>query len=195
MSDGIIIGIAGKAGSGKDTFTRRLTEAHGFTRVAFADPLKELARKIDPIVQAPGWAPMRLTAAESFFGAEGAKKLPEVRRFYQELGQGVREIIGAETWVDLAFEKVWGIVSSGGNVVITDVRHPNEVAMIQEFHISTVLRIDRPGAGLGGGLGAHPSEQVLNIERVVLNDGSIEDLHVKADLIAESMLAEAVTYA
>jgi len=41
-----IIALAGKAGAGKDTFADVLVKNHGFTRVALADPLRELCSKV-----------------------------------------------------------------------------------------------------------------------------------------------------
>ena len=38
----IILGMKGQAGSGKDTVANYLVKKHGFTRIAFADPLKEI---------------------------------------------------------------------------------------------------------------------------------------------------------
>ena len=40
--------LSGPAQSGKDTLALVLVEDHGWTRVAFADPLKEMALAIDP---------------------------------------------------------------------------------------------------------------------------------------------------
>lgn len=37
----LLIGLAGYAGSGKDTAADHLVNAHGFTKIAFADPLRE----------------------------------------------------------------------------------------------------------------------------------------------------------
>jgi hypothetical protein len=41
-----ILAIAGKAGAGKDTMADVLVKKHGFTRVALADPLRELCSKV-----------------------------------------------------------------------------------------------------------------------------------------------------
>lgn len=42
MNHAILIGITGCAGAGKDTIANRLCASHGFTRLAFADRLKEI---------------------------------------------------------------------------------------------------------------------------------------------------------
>lgn len=44
----MILGIAGRKGSGKDTVGDYLVARHGFVRVAFADPVKRVARDLWP---------------------------------------------------------------------------------------------------------------------------------------------------
>src|SRR5687768_3384285 len=41
-----IIGITGRAGSGKDTVADYLVERHGFVKIAFADPIKQMLRQL-----------------------------------------------------------------------------------------------------------------------------------------------------
>lgn len=46
------VALMGRAGSGKDSAAARLVSRYQFVRVAFADPLKESALRLDPIVGA-----------------------------------------------------------------------------------------------------------------------------------------------
>ena len=46
----MIIGLTGYAQSGKDTVAKILIEQYGFTRVAFADKIRELLYEMDPPV-------------------------------------------------------------------------------------------------------------------------------------------------
>lgn len=46
-----IIGLAGLKQSGKDTVGRLLTADHGYTRYAFADPIKEMLEILNPVVR------------------------------------------------------------------------------------------------------------------------------------------------
>jgi hypothetical protein len=57
----IILGIEGHKQSGKDTFASRLTERRGYTRIAFADPLRDLLLAINPVV-----IPLRFEGAVRF---------------------------------------------------------------------------------------------------------------------------------
>lgn len=46
----ILLGIEGHKQAGKDTFAERLTARRGYTRIAFADPLRRVALSIDPVI-------------------------------------------------------------------------------------------------------------------------------------------------
>ena len=142
-----IVGVTGRAQHGKDTIGKMLI-AHGYTRYAFADQLKALAAYINPIIPFTGGAdmvtPWSLALAdylELVGGWEPAKENPEVRRFLIALGLGVREYIGWDSWV-MACAKA--IDDDGAHdVVITDVRFPNEADWIHEQG-GIVIRVTRP---------------------------------------------------
>lgn len=136
-----LIAITGRAQHGKDTIGQRLVD-HGFARFAFADQLKDLALYINPIVSGDirDFDEERMAALVSRVGWEEAKKNPEVRRFLQELGTGVRDIIGEDAWVN-ALEKLW-LASGRENVVITDVRFPNEARWVHR-HGGQLWRVTR----------------------------------------------------
>lgn len=53
----LIIGVCGKAGSGKDTIADILVRDHGFVKVAFADPLKRVCQEIFEFTTEQLWGP------------------------------------------------------------------------------------------------------------------------------------------
>jgi hypothetical protein len=101
-----LVGLLGLKRSGKDTFAARLVEAHGFTRIAFADPLKEAALALDPIVvSANSWDPeRRLSDVVEAEGWEAAKEVPEVRRTLQNLGVAIRGL-DEDFWLRVAIRR------------------------------------------------------------------------------------------
>ncbi|MEV4971969.1 hypothetical protein [Streptomyces scopuliridis] len=144
------IGIIGRARTGKDTAGQWLVDNRGYRRVGFADPLKEAALKLDPILQAEesrgdwGDGDLRVSEAVKLFGWEAAKdQLPETRRILQELGAAIR-VIDEDFWLRAAMAKVQEANEDGVPCVITDVRYPNEAASLKraDFHL---VYIDRPG--------------------------------------------------
>lgn len=169
-----LIGLCGFARAGKDTVGHILVERHGFTRVAFADPLKQLAAAVDPVLDVEDGN--RIRRYTDTLTAEGEAYVkdayPEYRRFLQALGLGVRQVLGADTWVDAAMAQISRI---GGPVVVTDVRFPNEVDAIRQCG-GQVWLVDRPG--LQPDL-SHVSEQLPQTvvpDMTVVNDGDLPDL-------------------
>lgn len=53
----MIVGVCGRAGSGKDTIADILVRDHGFVKVAFADPLKRICRDIFDFSYEQLWGP------------------------------------------------------------------------------------------------------------------------------------------
>jgi len=177
----ILIGVSGRKRHGKDTFAARLVEHHGFTRVAFADPMREMALTLDPIIS-EGW---RLSELVEAFGWEEAKANPEVRRTLQRLGtEAGRGVLGESIWVDTAMRHARHL---GGHIVFTDCRFPNEAQAVRAAG-GLVVRVSRPGFVDDGD--THSSESALDnypFDHIVLNDGTIEDLHAIADRIAVAL--------
>lgn len=173
------IALMGRAGAGKDTAAALLAERDGYARVAFADPLREMALAVDPIVWGHRGHVYRLSYLVEQEGWDAAKRdYPEVRRVLQRLGlEGVREVIGCDTWITLAMRKVSDAHRAGRPVVVTDVRFGNELATLQLMGFVAVW-IDRPGVTDG----AHASEAELSrtdADTVVLNDGTPEELYAR----------------
>lgn len=53
----MIIGISGKAGSGKDTLADTLVDDHGFVKVALADPMKRFCMEVFDFTEEQLWGP------------------------------------------------------------------------------------------------------------------------------------------
>lgn len=176
----MIIGLSGYAQSGKDTAAEVLVD-RGFKRVAFADVLRDMAYAIDPIVRVgsendPDYETViafsPLSNLIDIFGWDVAKEdNDDVRRLLQRLGtEAGRDILGENIWVDTALSR------AEGDIVVTDVRFPNEVRGIEERG-GVVVRITRPGVGPKNTHASETSLEDWEFEYTVLNDGSIEDLH------------------
>lgn len=135
------VGLTGFAGSGKSTVADYLVHAYGFTVISIANPLKEMAYAIDPIIDTSNGRSLKEIVDTS--GWDGAKRnYTEVRRFLQRLGnEGVRGTFGEHAWVDIAHQKAW---ENGGRVVFPDVRFQSDVDMVEAHSHSAVLRVERP---------------------------------------------------
>lgn len=143
-----VIGLVGPKRAGKTTAAQALVRERGFVSVGFADALKELALKVNPIIH-PSGIPLephaqRLAWWVERYGWEYAKKRPHVRRFLQELGTGVRDIVGPDSWIDAWFERMVEARRAGATgVVVPDVRFLNEAQQIRDEG-GLLIRITRP---------------------------------------------------
>lgn len=170
----MIVGLSGYAKTGKNEAAKGLKNL-GFKQTAFADVLREAAYALDPWVslhEHHADLHMRLSAVIDKWGWDFAKnEFSDVRRLLQRLGtEAGREIFGKNIWVDTVLN------NSEGNIVITDVRFPNEADAIRERG-GIVIRIFRPGIGPAN---AHASENSLEdyeFDYYLENTGGIEELY------------------
>ena len=174
----MIIGLSGYAQSGKDTVAEYLVKERGFTRVAFADPIREFLLELNPILENG----LHLTSVVDEFGWELAKKKEEVRRLLQATGVAARKHVDQDLWVIAAMRKMDEGVK---DYVITDVRFQNEGVMIKQAG-GQLWRIERIGVGP---VNEHVSEHDLDnweFDDFIHNNSTIEDLEfaVKTRLMA-----------
>jgi len=179
----MLIGLSGYARSGKDTVAEYLVENYGFTRMAFADPMKEALRRLNPLVTFGGMPGVSLAWAVEKSGWEVVKdESPEVRGLLQRLGTEVgRDMFGENFWVEYAIKKTVDIQ----NVVFSDVRFRNEADAIQQGWGQN-WRINRPGSFAAND---HVSETQMDgygqFDTVITNEGSLEDLYAEIDKTME----------
>lgn len=173
------IAFIGKKRTGKDTAAGYLVRHAAYTRVAFADPLKEMALGIDPLIPTAydrGYRlSVRLSKLVRDVGWEYAKDhYPEVRRILQTSGQSVRRH-DEGFWVGVAMDKVAVADSWNLPVVVTDCRYPNEAQALQARGF-LLVRLVRPGLE---STDTHESETALDdfhTDATLVNDGTPDDL-------------------
>lgn len=169
-----VIGLMGYAQVGKDTLASQLVEKHGFTRIAFADVLRDCLYALNPIVFLNIDASVvRLQTIVDAIGWDEAKvRYPEIRALLQRLGTEVgREILGNDIWVNTALAQV----KPGGKYVITDMRFPNEYAAVHKLG-GKMVRVVREGYGP---VNDHWSETALDgyeADVTLVNDRTPADL-------------------
>lgn len=140
-----VIGLSGKAGSGKTTFAKYLHRAYGFVPVALADAFKV------PAVVRHG-APIH-----EVFGSE---KSEATRHALQQEGTELgRHVYGEDIWTRTLEAQLYGMAQAGvQRVVVCDIRFPSELGWIHSLG-GKVYRL----IGRGGTQGqAHSSETALD---------------------------------
>lgn len=201
----IIVGMSGYARSGKDEAAKVLVEEFGFTRISFADKLREFLYALNPQV---AWTDVdaklkfmpnvkngviRLRDVIDEFGWDGYKDTmyaSEIRPLLQRLGtEAGREVLWDSIWIDAAFAGL----DPDGKYVIADARFPNEAQAIVERG-GQMWRISRAGnepAKLPDGT-IHSSETSLDDWRFdigINNNETLERFQQTVRLMAEEEFA------
>ena len=179
----MIIGISGKAGSGKDTAAKMLEVLYANPDISyedfankryknfadiqivhFADSLKETTQVLFRIGE---WETNTQEGKKTTINWIGKT----VRELLQGIGQGLRDAIDPNLWVKILFANT----EDWSNYIIADVRYPNEIYAIKKRN-GVLIRIDRKGAGAGN----HSSETALDDYKEwdvhIENNSSIKDL-------------------
>ena len=179
----MIIGISGKAGSGKDTAAKMLEVLYANPDISYEDFANKRYKNFADILIVHFADSLKETAQVLFRIGEWETNTQEgkkttinwigktVRELLQGIGQGLRDAIDPNLWVKILFANT----EDWSNYIIADVRYPNEVKAIKE-HNGILLRIDRKGAGAGN----HSSETALDDYKEwdvhIENNGSLESL-------------------
>ena len=186
----MIILVAGKAGSGKDSISQYLVDNYGFKHDSLAAPLKRLVSDVfdiplhilnphnpkdrqvreEELKSWPGWTPRKLL---QFVGTEL-----------------FRTNIADDIWV----RSLWLRINKNPteNVTVSDVRFPNEREYLVKMAPQNVytIRVERPGCdgSTSGGIKTHASEAFeIEADFVIKNDSTLQDLYAKVDEILKSL--------
>ncbi|ARM83971.1 deoxynucleotide monophosphate kinase family protein [Marinobacter salarius] len=168
-----LIGVTGKARSGKDTVAKALIERFGLVKYSFADPMKE------------GVKVMFGLSEDHVNGDLKEQVIPSIgvspRRILQTLGtEWGRDIIRNDLWVVLA-QKKWEAVKQAtdetfhGGMIVPDVRFEDEAEFIRS-NGGTLIHIERDAAQEIEG---HISEAGVKWQKGdarVKNNGTLTDL-------------------
>lgn len=184
-----IIGILGKKRHGKDTISDHIIKKYKYQSVAYASPLKEACRILfgfndeqlygnDKEVIDEYWE-ITPRSAFQFIGTD------LIRAQMKQLTPKIGENFWAECTRKCIRDKLKQDPQS--NIVITDVRFPNEVDLVHEFN-GIIIKVERPNMKSND---EHISEKgiddIKNFNHKIINDGTIEELHKKVDIIFSSL--------
>lgn len=169
-----IIGLTGLAGSGKDS-VRAVLEQHGYTGLAFADPIRAMVRAL---FESAGISLLHMTARHL-----KEEPIPQLgfsyRQLAQTLGTEWGRALGQDIWVKLAtarMDELLGATFGPVQFVISDVRFPNEAALIRSRG-GQIWHVVRPGVER---VRAHESEAhalAIPADYTILNDSTLDALH------------------
>ena len=176
----MIIGLAGRKGSGKSTVAEILKEKYGYRRLSFATPLKDM-------IMAMG------VTEDEIFNLDLKEK--PIERFGGRSPRELLQLLGTEFARNMVCQDVWvkaveARIESNDQIVIDDVRFPNEAEMIREKG-GKIIRVTRMGQELGM-IDTHASEAGIPLELIdheIKNSSCyISDLEVSAVRVMEELI-------
>lgn len=176
-----IIGLVGQARSGKSTAAEFLEKKWDFRhKWAFAEPLKRATMELFDLT----WDQVE----GNNFNREEPHKFwgRSVRDILQVLGtEGIRDLFGKNHFAALMDRR---LTNARGNVVITDLRFPNEVELVRK-HGGTILGLVHSGDHHATEHAAHSSEDMATYELEQVTDHIIHasntnELYTKLDSFA-----------
>jgi hypothetical protein len=187
----MIIGICGKAGSGKDTIAEFIQNKYGFSHDWLAAPLKRTVKDLFvlsddevydrelrelPLDDWPDWSVRKLL---QFIGTE-------------LLRRNIDDMILVRSLCRRLTHRGKTPLNAVGSWIIPDIRLPNEIEMLRKVFGENfvMMKVIRPGYdGKKVGIEGHETEKHdLAADFEFLNDSTKEDLWEKVEAVMEGLL-------
>jgi hypothetical protein len=187
-----IIGITGRKFHGKDTLSDYLVQNHGYIKLSFAQPVKDIAKIVFGFNEEQLHGDLKETIDErwnitprecfQFIGTE---------LFRDNIGKilpHVRENI----WAYCLVEKIKSQlkINPEKKFVISDLRFPNEIDALKSLEDSSniqckIIRIHRPNVPINDSC-KHISEELIDqliVDHEIINDSDMKSLFDKLYLL------------
>ena len=130
----LVIGFAGYVGSGKTSLANYYIQNHGFTKLSFADKIREIM-----VVLGVSMEVLRDPVAKEKPHPALCGATP--RAFMEGIGKLARDLTQDRLWL----MQFMGAAQGRPLIVIDDVRHQNEADLVKEMG-GMVFRLRVPGA-------------------------------------------------
>lgn len=183
----MIIGLAGKKGSGKDTLGTYIIEKYHFQRIAFGDPVKEICKILFGFTQnqlhgrgKEDITQYGLKPREAFqcIGTDFGREL--IHDIFID-NKSILNIERGNLWIEIFNREC---EKKTGNVVITDVRFRNEADAIRKKGGIIILI----NSDFCNSIDNHKSEEVdITPDYIIRNNSSKEELYKKIDTIINEL--------
>jgi hypothetical protein len=170
LIDKPIIGLAGKARTGKNTVARMIIERKGGYEYALASPICRMLAQIG------------IDPHDEYWASHKEDKIPVLGKSPRELMQTLgtdwgRKLVSPRLWTILAFKE---FQESGPGMIVTDIRFEDEARFVRE-HSGVIIHIERDGAPK---VREHVSEAGIKRQPgdfLLLNNGTLDDLVIAVE--------------
>ena len=181
----VVIGIIGEKRHGKDTIANYLVKKYSFEKKTLAGPLKEICRILFGFNNEQLYGNLKEDIDEYWNVSP--------RKMYQFIGTDlfrkqftkICPQIKDRFWIEIVKKQI--IDSTANNIVLSDIRFPNEVDLVDELN-GINIKVVRPSIKSKD---LHESEtkilSIKNYDYIVINNGTINDLHNKIDNIINNL--------
>jgi len=180
MSNYNLIGICGRKRHGKDTLGDYLVQHYGYTKIGFADALKEACRCIFGFNDDQLYGDLK-EVNDEFWGASPRKVLQYIGTdlFRFKIAEILPQV-NDEIWIKVVENKI--LQNPDKKYVITDVRFENELAFIKRLN-GLSIKVQRSTLKATDD---HISESFIDqllTDCVIKNNGTLEQLYEKLNNI------------
>jgi hypothetical protein len=167
-----LIGLMGRAGTGKDTVRSILEQDFGAEGIAFADPIRSM---LGALLSEHGFSTEWMYQRE-----KKEQPIPGLgfsyRHLVQTLGTEWGRSVDPDFWLRIATARVSALTASGATIiVVSDVRFPNEADWIKQQggELWGIVR------DMAEPVRDHESERevsTIDPDQFIDNNGTVEDL-------------------
>ena len=185
-----VIALSGPKGSGKSEVVKGIrmvaVSRLGVRSQNFADPLKEMLLCL-----------MRRYGYSEQFAKDclwGSMKEEHLNIWQNKSTRYAMQTLGTEWGRDLLGENFWVNIWSAGCkrhpsdlILVEDLRFMNEYRAIKQLN-GIIIRVTRPGFE-GDSHRSETEARFFEADHVITNDGSLLQLHVRVEALAERLLA------
>ena len=179
----VLIGVHGKPRAGKDTIAYYLMGKHNFVRFGPGDPVKRTAAVMFDVDIKNFYDDKLKDAMNPYWKMTHRDILQKVGK------ESSRDVFGEDFWMCHIEKKLLTLPDDVPGLVLPDIRYANETHWVRD-HGGLMIFVERPNRPAVADE-SHPAEQGLPLELadiIIPNDGTIEDLHAKIDLIVEPLI-------
>lgn len=180
----LLIGLVGRAGSGKSTVAGLLAAEYGMLQMAFADPVLDMICALFEAADIDG-----AHAVERHLKEAPTALGYSYRHLAQTLGtEWGRHTLAPDFWVRVLARRANAVLAIGDSVVVSDVRYDNEAAWLTERG-GVLVRVLRDDAEP---VREHDSERAadtLPVSHTLYNSGSFATLADQVDRLMATLRA------
>lgn len=174
-----VIAFIGKKGAGKDTAADALV-AQGYTRLAFTTPVKKIVRDVYGVTEEEQTDRVLKDTRLKRWPFKSPRELD--RLVAEEMFRGVD---GPDVWCHVTKRRLEDLKAQGvTKVAISDLRRPNETAMLRANFDATVIKIVNPRLADNDSHASEAEQDQVVPDYTIYNDRRVPDLHQAALAIA-----------